>query len=181
MHHLRSYQVCKEVQLFALSASPTTRTSFLSASCSQGGQGCFGWAVPSLGWKKPGLMGVGPIEILVQNSAPGPTMWPWVKIQIVPPVNIPIPTNRLKWVAHLPPNGTIGFDPQPYFAQLPTCLPAKEPIAQLMDSQQATSATQGSVCSARPSSFGSTRVEISIISLKNEKQLWGSRDQEQSA
>ena len=37
--------------------------------------------------------------------------WPWVKIQIVPPVNIPIPTKI--WVVHLPQNGTIGFDPQP--------------------------------------------------------------------
>ena len=34
----------------------------------------------------------------------------------VPPVNIPIqPLNQvLKWVVHLPQNGTIGFDPQPY-------------------------------------------------------------------
>ena len=32
----------------------------------------------------------------------------------VPPVNIPIPTKiGLKWVVHLPQNGTIGFDPQP--------------------------------------------------------------------
>ena len=33
----------------------------------------------------------------------------------VPPVNIPIPTNRLKWVVHLPQNGTIVFDPEPDF------------------------------------------------------------------
>ena len=32
-----------------------------------------------------------------------------------PVVNIPIPTKIqvLKWVVHLPQNGTIGFDPQP--------------------------------------------------------------------
>ena len=30
----------------------------------------------------------------------------------VPPVNIP---TRLRWVVHLPQNGTIGFDPQPYY------------------------------------------------------------------
>ena len=28
--------------------------------------------------------------------------------------NLPIPKNRLKWVVHLPQNGTIGFDPQPH-------------------------------------------------------------------
>ena len=29
------------------------------------------------------------------------------------PMNIPTHSNRLKWVVHLPQNGTIGFDPQP--------------------------------------------------------------------
>ena len=34
---------------------------------------------------------------------------------LVPPVNIPNPhENRLIRVVHLPQNGTIGFDPQPY-------------------------------------------------------------------
>ena len=31
----------------------------------------------------------------------------------VPPVNIAIRKSRLKWVVHLPQNGTIAFDPQP--------------------------------------------------------------------
>ena len=38
---------------------------------------------------------------------------PWVEIPY-PHSNIPIPTNRLKWVVHLAQNGTIGFDPRPH-------------------------------------------------------------------
>ena len=42
------------------------------------------------------------------------TIWPWVKIQIVPPVNILFnPTTKIGSI-HLPQNGTIGFDPQPF-------------------------------------------------------------------
>ena len=39
---------------------------------------------------------------------------PWVKIQIVPPVNIPIPTKIASNMGGaIPHNDTIGFDPQP--------------------------------------------------------------------
>ena len=42
-------------------------------------------------------------------------IWPWVKTQIVPPVNIPIPSKiPTKMEVHLLQNGTIGCDPQPY-------------------------------------------------------------------
>ena len=40
-------------------------------------------------------------------------IWP-VKIQIVPPVNIPIPTK----IGSQP---SIGFDPQPYILESPSC------------------------------------------------------------
>ena len=43
----------------------------------------------------------------------------WVHLAMGPPVNIPIP---LKWVVHLPQNGTIGFDPPP------DLLPLAEPF-----------------------------------------------------
>ena len=46
--------------------------------------------------------------------------WPWVKIQIVPPVNIPIQPLKqvLKWVVHRKPqNGTIGVEPQPHLGK----------------------------------------------------------------
>ena len=39
------------------------------------------------------------------STRPWPN-WPWVKIQTVRPVNIPIPTQiGSKWVVHLPQNG----------------------------------------------------------------------------
>ena len=50
--------------------------------------------------------------------------WQWVKIQIVPPVNIPI--QPLKWVVHLPQNGTIGFDPKWETLVFPKSLESKD-------------------------------------------------------
>ena len=42
---------------------------------------------------------------------PSQNIWPWVEIQY--PAHPNPHQNRLKWVVHLPKNGTIGFDPQP--------------------------------------------------------------------
>ena len=51
---------------------------------------------------------------MLQKEAAGKLTCPWVKSPY-PPVNIPIPTKigSKKRVAHLPQNGTTGFDPQP--------------------------------------------------------------------
>ena len=52
----------------------------------------------------------------VEESMHVVIMWPWVKIQIVPPVNIPIPTKIGSKMggAATPKWDPIGFDPQPY-------------------------------------------------------------------
>ena len=48
----------------------------------------------------------------------GKHMWPWVKIQIVPPVNLPIPTkkgSKMGGEFTYPKNGIpLGFGPRPY-------------------------------------------------------------------
>ena len=49
------------------------------------------------------------------GSIPQGVIWPWVKIQIVPPVNIPIPTIGSKMGCAHTPNGTIGVHPQPFW------------------------------------------------------------------
>ena len=52
-----------------------------------------------------------------KNQKDQSNFWPWVKTQIVPPVNIPIPTkvgSRMGGEFTYPKICTIGFDPQPY-------------------------------------------------------------------
>ena len=62
---------------------------------------------PGIVWKMSSLL-LGIVSDMAMGQNPKP----------VPPVNIRFnPTTKigsLKWVVHLPQNGTIGFDPQPY-------------------------------------------------------------------
>ena len=60
----------------------------------------------------------GPTQKLISTKTVFPKSsksitWPWERKR-VPPSEHPNPhSKRLKWVVHLPQNGTIGFDPQP--------------------------------------------------------------------
>ena len=75
--------------------------------------------------------------------------WPWVKTQIVPPVNIQIPTQIGSKMggAPLPQNGTIGFDPQPHETQSEVILLCQPQTSRKRDPERETSSSQSYIAS----------------------------------